>query len=553
MKTEHFDDTIRRKVKSIYHGFNEEDVERVYNHVASKNKPISFWLGNRTSILISILALLTTSSLLYLNYKQAKEQKSLIVKLEQLQKEMKKVNPNTETNRVDTVYITNNVSADPSINNQIPNSNNTIPTISTKRQVPTSNAIDHDNINKSKNGVGGNHLSKNDQTLNSTPAHNPKNKKSVLDRGRLPIVQDGLTTNSQKGKESHTGTDMVIQRKKSNISPKQSDSQNAKEYLLPSPSDQNHTEGLLLGNQFQNAHAPRNSDNNNNGQRNRLSQNPINLKDKVQSGVMDGAGKSIRSNYNIVDARSTTNMNDFTMPYNQLTTNANDSITTNKSVLDSLSSGEKKMRPIDSTAVSGPKLNKPSNFLNELKFQTGLTVEMANKEYGFGILGEMLIKRFGLSMGIKYLSINSGSNYDANTTRFKNSYLPDWSDNYQFKDIAIQAYSVQLPIALSYYQPLKKNYSILFSFGTDLDLYIYQNVNFACKDNGSWSNYENWNMTLNHSAVLLNNIMLSPGLQKQWGHFVLQVCPFISPQMKEVEYKDSNIYFGLRSKILYRF
>ena len=42
MKTENFDDAIRRKVESINHQFTEKDIERVHNYVNANKGPL--WL-----------------------------------------------------------------------------------------------------------------------------------------------------------------------------------------------------------------------------------------------------------------------------------------------------------------------------------------------------------------------------------------------------------------------------------------------------------------------------------------------------------------------------
>jgi hypothetical protein len=97
--------------------------------------------------------------------------------------------------------------------------------------------------------------------------------------------------------------------------------------------------------------------------------------------------------------------------------------------------------------------------------------------------------------------------------------------------------------------PIKNNFALLLGIGTDLDLHAKQFVNFDHHDNPTSVTTKNFETNI--PVSVFNNLVISTGVQKRWGHYVLQVRPFISPQLKSVVYKKEDAYFGLKCNFLF--
>jgi hypothetical protein len=108
-----------------------------------------------------------------------------------------------------------------------------------------------------------------------------------------------------------------------------------------------------------------------------------------------------------------------------------------------------------------------------------------------------------------------------------------------------------MPLSISYQQPLKRGYALVFGLGTMLDLSL--KTNFTCRYQEPSGDVEERKEIIEDNAVTFNNMNVSVGLQKQWNHFVLQASPFINKQIKTVSYQNQDLIVGARVRLLYDF
>jgi hypothetical protein len=135
--------------------------------------------------------------------------------------------------------------------------------------------------------------------------------------------------------------------------------------------------------------------------------------------------------------------------------------------------------------------------------------------------------------------------------KFNSAYTSEISDTTGISNIGIESLVIQLPVFLQYHLPLRKNYTLLFSVGTDIDLRTEHSINY---ENVSVnSQIQRHHLDVQSPIVAFNNAVISIGLQKQWKNVVMQAVPFISPQLTSVAYKREDFYFGLGLRALYRF
>jgi hypothetical protein len=175
---------------------------------------------------------------------------------------------------------------------------------------------------------------------------------------------------------------------------------------------------------------------------------------------------------------------------------------------------------------------------------------------GANLIGEILVsKRWVLSTGVKFLSINNETYHDTKDFHslkgqyFGSVYENQLIDTSNISNIGIRDFLIQIPITLNYQLPLKNNFALLMGIGTDLDLHAKQFVNFDHHDNPISVTIKNFETNI--PVSVFNNLVISPGVQKRWGHYVLQIMPFISPQLKSVVYKKEDAYFGIKCNFLF--
>ncbi|HXD92995.1 MAG TPA: hypothetical protein VNX01_07250, partial [Bacteroidia bacterium] len=236
-----------------------------------------------------------------------------------------------------------------------------------------------------------------------------------------------------------------------------------------------------------------------------------------------------------------------TIPQANKSTTENDSSLSKKDTVNSTKNSNN-LAITDSTANATQK----REFLltKNLDYRVGLGFEVANSQLGYSILGEMVYKKkFIIGVGLKYLStgkelFSDDDDYHHHKNKnFKNSYAKQVQDSIHH-NIKISNTVFQIPITFSYSLQLKRNFSLIFGIGTDIDLYAVQHVEY--KHPITNSDYTQKKFDVKQPTLYFNNTVLSTGLQKQFKHFVFQLSPFVSPQLKNVTYKTESVYYGLR-------
>jgi hypothetical protein len=121
----------------------------------------------------------------------------------------------------------------------------------------------------------------------------------------------------------------------------------------------------------------------------------------------------------------------------------------------------------------------------------------------------------------------------------------------QITDVSIDNKLLQVPISLKYYVPLKKDFSIFFSLGTNLDIYLNQELSFSNRVDSN--RLENHNYQAKGTVTPFNNLIISAGLEKQYKSWIFKLEPFIEPKLRQVFYKPKEFEFGIGVGVKYSF
>ncbi len=190
--------------------------------------------------------------------------------------------------------------------------------------------------------------------------------------------------------------------------------------------------------------------------------------------------------------------------------------------------------------------------------RAGTDFQLSKQSFGMGVSGELLLKNhFSILGGLNYNALRPEHFADkADLFMHKHhDFNPRIEDHLAGRDhlssISLANRLLQIPVSLRYYVPLKRNYSVNFSLGTDLDIYISQKLSYNHQPDTGMMGKNNF--IAKGNASLLNNMVISAGLEKRWKSLAFELQPYLSPQLKQVFYKPKQIEFGLDVGIKYGF
>jgi hypothetical protein len=188
-----------------------------------------------------------------------------------------------------------------------------------------------------------------------------------------------------------------------------------------------------------------------------------------------------------------------------------------------------------------------------------VSFQVSNQSIATGLNGELVFGRhFGFQTGLNY-RIYQKEHFSDQKDFFNHRPPPDshhWIDDHlsgkeHISDVTISNSLLQIPVAFSYYIPLKRNYTVSFSLGTDLDVYLHQKLSYT--DNADTNNHHHDDFQDKGKVSLLNTFTFSAGASKQWKSWLLEAKPYISPRFTEVFYKPKEMEFGVEIGVKYCF
>lgn len=193
----------------------------------------------------------------------------------------------------------------------------------------------------------------------------------------------------------------------------------------------------------------------------------------------------------------------------------------------------------------------------QTRFGLSSSVSIAG-EVNLGPMAELfLTPSLGLSAGLgfnKYPNLEYGSPQQFNQQtgqNFVQTYNSKVPKNYDaLTEIGINTSILELPIALNYYIPINRKFDFKFSFGTHLDLKLYQNIKFETYYQGE-EIYTNFNTYAAKNT--LHNMILGAGVQYKQRNVSFILTPTYIYNFREVDYVNSGGVFRLNGSIMIDF
>ncbi|WP_435356029.1 hypothetical protein [Emticicia sp. SJ17W-69] len=526
MKTEDFDEAFRRKVESFHPPFRDDEIDRIQGYV-NKHIPMSFWQRFGHTFTYSLGTVIIVSLLTTIIY-QANENKNLLNKVADLnnkleQKQavvaMENAPKSIIIEKTDTVYVVKH------IRKEIPNleeasSDNQLS--ATKDSSPA--VVSKENINGT--------LSSNETTKDNTQEDFNLTNSAKLNEVAIASKQEKtILTNARKSVISSTKTDGV--RQVSKLS-----------------NDTKSTEKMAEGNIIDSQPNAKKT-----LEKNDFKQNS-NLSKPIQSNAVtvDNLANNTEKLSNLSENTSQENKNKI-LTINDLKRKAFSPIDL-KFAFDL--SNKKLHSP---HYVANPKTRKsfklPSISMPNLKYRVGIGANADFGQLGTSILTDILFaKRWSMTTGVNMSFL--GFEHFGDEDDFKRRTDKDFRDEHDvvlplsnsIENIDAHQVLLRLPIYLNYRLPLRKDYTVLFSTGTDLDFHLNQITSFSHHDLVRDERQEGIQEKI--PVPLFNNWMISAGIEKRWKHFSVQLSPYLSYQIKPVSYRKEDFIFGFKANGFYR-
>ena len=101
---------------------------------------------------------------------------------------------------------------------------------------------------------------------------------------------------------------------------------------------------------------------------------------------------------------------------------------------------------------------------------------------------------------------------------------------------------MQLPLKINYYYPIKRDWDLVFNYGTHLDLKTYQTINVEYViDNEDV--YQKLNTK--NSKEIFHNMIFGTGLQYRRNKMIFQLIPSLTYNFREIDFQKSGKSFTI--------
>lgn len=208
--------------------------------------------------------------------------------------------------------------------------------------------------------------------------------------------------------------------------------------------------------------------------------------------------------------------------------------------------------------------------LADAHVRTGLTTGASRGTLSYGINAELFLdQRISLSTGV--YEMQHLSEAYITTVKYNNAKHFDFNEKYKNKlpptqevlNIKEKTELLVLPVHLNYSHPVSDGLRLVASLGTELDLKGNTTINFNYRERtlfpgpfqnpqgGKMGDYESGSIYSSVEKKVFNNVYLGIGAEKQIGKFAFQAKAFDNFLVKDVNYRKNN-RLGAELSVFYR-
>ncbi len=527
MKTDNFDEAFRRKVESFHPPFRDDEIDRIQGYV-NQHIPLSFWQRFGHTLTYS-LGTVVIVSLLTTTLFQANENKTLLKQISDLNNKLEQKQAiNAVTNapkqisieKTDTVYVVKHITKEVPVYDE---NSSPKPSIGQPSEVKTASFISEENA-----GLDANEIKKDDvqevSNLTDVVRLNERETTNKQAKNSLPNAKKAVVTSPTKA------GDIQQVYKLSNAT--NATEKSVKEHIITNHSNAN---AVLERNDFKQESNQSKTKNSNSLVENNLADNTQQVENLLNKNLQENSNKQLiindlkRKIFSPVDLK-------FAFDFSNRKFQTPNYIPKSK----------------EHKSFKFPSIAMPN-----LKYRVGLGTNIDFGQTGASILTDVLFaKRWSITSGLNISFLGSKrfgneDNFKRKTDKdFRNEYPVNIPVSNSIENIETHQFLFRVPIYLNYRLPLRRDYTALFSTGTDLDFHLKEFTSYSHYNTGRDDEFEG--IEENIPVTAFNNWMISVGIEKRWKHFSLQANPYFNYQIKQLSYRKDDFVFGLKLNGFYR-
>lgn len=197
-------------------------------------------------------------------------------------------------------------------------------------------------------------------------------------------------------------------------------------------------------------------------------------------------------------------------------------------------------------------------FGRDLPYRVGLGQQWEGRTKAFGIWNEVLLgKHWSVQTGLSWQKLENQKFYNDRVFRdkthedFRRTHAKRLPPSFDIFNITTQSTLTRIPLGLTYRGDLGNAFSYLIGTGTNLNLRAKQVLSFDFKR--PTNDFGQQSAERNLPFPLINNMLVSAGVEKRWSPIVLQVNSFVDTRIKTFPYLKDRTNVGLQIKLLYGF
>ncbi len=194
-----------------------------------------------------------------------------------------------------------------------------------------------------------------------------------------------------------------------------------------------------------------------------------------------------------------------------------------------------------------------------IRVRLGATGELGSVQTVIGLYSEVLAGRhWSLGIGLDHVDLQGGhfttdQQFDDKTAHdFRREYAPGIDPRHDILDINRQMTLWQIPVNLTYRVPLPGGFALLPSAGVNFVVATRGTITFTYRR----SPREFYNASVTPPAPpnsLFTSYVVAAGLEKSWRHLVFQAGPVLTTPAKKLPDPVNPVSLGLRARVLFQF
>ncbi|MDR6193112.1 hypothetical protein [Siphonobacter sp. SORGH_AS_0500] len=535
MKTDRFNEAIRRKLEGIEPPFEEKDWS-AFQAFSKQQMPVSWWaktgakwVGYGASGLVASVLIITN----IIQYQQNKELKQTVA---QLQQEVKQQAAQTRVPESYTLQTPSNESTLPH-----PSVEKLTPSGSSVENYPAEEALVIDKLEKTEAVTSTEKRSASVQKSQRPIIEAEKNESVAIAEDRLSVIRKGTISTEVK---SNVTEERVI--KESDTEPRYTNQELIQE-----------RKSVRAGsNQFSNERFASPKDKRSHSGNSKKRAVGETSSEELNASLVEAQNRSAVEVLSAVTTKTLAPKLSFEAFPGGVPVFAKIPV---KRKFYNWAAGSSSSTVTSEKVAKAPKIRLPKE--NSINVRAGVGLDLEKNYVGKSLVaGVNFGKHWGLSLGLSK-GVIQGQQYkdervfmERNRFDFKRRYVPHIPPIPIFvvKNISTEAEVVRMPVAVNYRVPLQKSWTFYASAGTTFDLKVEEKFKF---DLEKWNNNPIRDQVIAKpwQASVFNNVNAGVGIEKQWNHLVVQAETYLAPNLKECSFRQEKAPAGLRIRALYQF